>query len=862
MPPRVMTRSVGWPAIESLRGGTGVRVGRGGRPRKEGVNGNVEGANKGAPNFSMIIAQKLQNLLPALIAQVGGNQGNDGNQNGNMVNENAPENVRNVLVNSNRNVQDMSGCSIDHKVKYTAGLFVGKALTWWNSQISTLSQEVTNHAMVGAGHATYTDRFHELARLVPHLVTPKSWKIERYVYGLDLQIRGMVAATEPKTIQKAVQIFGALTDEAVSKGKNGRDDNKRTRTGNVFATTINPVGRENAELGPNDYRGVPRNMNPVNARNPPGRACYKCGSTDHVRPTCPRLNRAQGPEGNHPNQVAPNNRGQGHGNKGNQLGVGHSFWKQRSSPGSEHYDGDLGFRYKIELTSGQLAVINKVIKGCKLQIEGHVFDIDLIPFGHGSFDVIIGMDWLSNYKAEITCHEKVVRIPLPDENVLRVLGERPNEKAIFLMGVKKQEEIVVVRDFPEVFPNDLSGLPPIREIEFQIELIPGATPIAKCPYRLAPSEMEDLSGQLKELHDKELNKLTVKNRYPLPKIDDLFDQLQRYVVPTGRVVVPTGRYVVLAGNVIIVSSGRLSLIPTGRVLSPDISFYKKESLLCLACDYISYSPSLTEVKPQMLNNNQTFNLRSLPLSQTTMQSFLIERRINMRTRSDHDGRVIILPPMIADEHIAVQRESMARTTLLQSVPDDHVADFHYTDDARDIWNAVKARFGGNAKSKKMRKSMLKHEFLEFRIGEAEGLHKGYDRMQKILSQLNLLKAKPEDEDINLKFLRLKTLEVDFKGYTTFSLSQSAGPSHSAFVSTIGASKKMSYGDSLSYSSTTTYTAPSNSTTGCHIFVNVIKDVLHSFVVDIEPEQQLAYEDFKQIEKLDLEEMDLKWQMAM
>nr|GEU71248.1 retrotransposon protein, putative, Ty1-copia subclass [Tanacetum cinerariifolium] len=214
-----------------------------------------------------------------------------------------------------------------------------------------------------------------------------------------------------------------------------------------------------------------------------------------------------------------------------------------------------------------------------------------------------------------------------------------------------------------------------------------------------------------------------------------------------------------------------------------------------------------------------------------------------RTGRDRDERVIILPSTTADEHIVVQRESKARTTLLQSIPNDHVADFHYMDDARDIWNAVKARFGGNAKFQKMRKSMLKQEFLEFRIGEAKGLHKGYDRMQKILSQLNQLKAKPEDKYINLKFLRalpsswsqvaltlktkgglevlsfddlyykLKTLEVDVKGYTTFSSSQSAGPSHYAFVSTTSASKKMSYGDSLSYSLTTTYTAPSNSKTG-------------------------------------------------
>ncbi|GKF15061.1 putative reverse transcriptase domain-containing protein, partial [Tanacetum coccineum] len=154
---------------------------------------------------------------------------------------------------------------------------------------------------------------------------------------------------------------------------------------------------------------------------------------------------------------------------------------------------NLGFKYKIEIASGQLVEIDKVIKGYKLKI---------IPFRHGSFDVIIGMDWLSNFKAKIICHEKVVRIPLPDDKVLRVVGERPDEKARLLMSAKasdkKKEEIFMVRDFPEVFPDDLSRLPPIQEIEFRIEL----TPVAKSPYRLALSKLEDLSGQLKELQDK------------------------------------------------------------------------------------------------------------------------------------------------------------------------------------------------------------------------------------------------------------------------------------------------------------------------------------------------------------------------
>ncbi|GKE66412.1 putative reverse transcriptase domain-containing protein [Tanacetum coccineum] len=247
MPPRVMTRSVGQPVAESRGGRTGERVGRGGRgrgPRGEGVNGNVEGVNRGvggAPDFSTIIAQQFQNLLPAILAQVG-NQRNDGNQNGNAVNENVQENVRNVLVNGNQ-----VGCSYKEFLACNPKEYDGKGgvvvLTRWTEKmesvqdIRTLSQEVFvsmswndfkfmmleefcpshemqkletklwNHAMVGAGHATYTDRFHELARLVPHLVTPKSRKIERYMYGLASQIRGMVAAMKPKTMHDNAQII-------------------------------------------------------------------------------------------------------------------------------------------------------------------------------------------------------------------------------------------------------------------------------------------------------------------------------------------------------------------------------------------------------------------------------------------------------------------------------------------------------------------------------------------------------------------------------------------------------------------------------------------------------------------------------
>nr|GEU56399.1 xylulose kinase-1 [Tanacetum cinerariifolium] len=147
---------------------------------------------------------------------------------------------------------------------------------------------------------------------------------------------------------------------------------------------------------------------------------------------------------------------------------------------------------------------------------------------------------------------------------------------------------------------------------------------------------------------------------------------KRYVVPTGTVIVPTGMYIVPTGRVIVATG--MYVVPTGRVIVPTGRYIVLTGRVIVATG---------------------------------------------RTRRDSDRRIIILPPTTAEEHIAVQRESKARTTLLQSIPDDHVADFHYMDDVKDIWNAVKARFGGNSKSKKMRKSMLKQEFSEFRIGDAE-----------------------------------------------------------------------------------------------------------------------------------------------
>ncbi|GKF14147.1 hypothetical protein Tco_0055609 [Tanacetum coccineum] len=136
MPPRMRIQSVSRHAAESLGGGTGERVGSGGRgrrPREEGVKGNVERANGGAPDFLTIITQQMQNLIPAMLAQVS-NRGNVGNQNGNVVNENVQENVRNVLVNGNR-----VGCSYKEFLAYNYKEYDGKGgvvvLTRWIEKI-------------------------------------------------------------------------------------------------------------------------------------------------------------------------------------------------------------------------------------------------------------------------------------------------------------------------------------------------------------------------------------------------------------------------------------------------------------------------------------------------------------------------------------------------------------------------------------------------------------------------------------------------------------------------------------------------------------------------------------------------------
>ncbi|GJX78827.1 putative reverse transcriptase domain-containing protein [Tanacetum coccineum] len=347
-----------------------------------------------------------------------------------------------------------------------------------------------------------------------------------------------------------------------------------------------------------------------NGAAPKGNGCFECGAPGHFKRDCPKLKNKDGGNGNAQGWVyAVGNaekRGNASGNPDSNVvtgtfllnnhyasilfdtGADRSFISTAFSSLIDIAPTPLDNSYDVELADGKIVGIDTIIRGCTLNFLNHPFNIDLMPVELGSFDVIIGMDWLRRCHAVIVCDEKLVQVPYGNETLTFRGNESNNGREsrltviscskaqeymakgcqVFLaqISAKKEEDksegkqikdVPIVRDFPEVFPEDLPGLPPARPVEFQIDLIPGAAPVARAPYRLAPSEMKELSEQLQELSDKgfirpssspwgapvlfvkkkdgsfrmcidyrELNKLTVKNRYPLPRIDDLFDQLQ------------------------------------------------------------------------------------------------------------------------------------------------------------------------------------------------------------------------------------------------------------------------------------------------------------------------------------------------
>lgn len=244
--------------------------------------------------------------------------------------------------------------------------------------------------------------------------------------------------------------------------------------------------------------------------------------------------------------------------------------------------GELDCPLEVEIADDRTVRVARVYRGFSLLLFAEQFPVDLVPIPMRGNKVIVGMDWLSPNGEVIDCEQQLVRVRTPSGGELVIQGERPQREPTFCSAARARryfqqgcagyiayivdarekgkvavDDVPVVRDYPDVFPKDLPGIPPKRQVEFRIDLIPGAAPIAKAPYRQAPPEMQELSTQLQELLDKgfirpssltwgapilfvrkkdgshcmcidyrEFNKVTVKNRYPLPRIDYFFDQLQ------------------------------------------------------------------------------------------------------------------------------------------------------------------------------------------------------------------------------------------------------------------------------------------------------------------------------------------------
>ncbi|GJS84262.1 putative reverse transcriptase domain-containing protein [Tanacetum coccineum] len=490
----------------------------------------------------------------------------------------------------------ISNCLEKYQVKYASCTLLNSALTLWNSHKRTIGIEAA-YALRNDLTA-YTRRFQELVLLCTRMVPTEEDKVERFVGGLPDNIQENVIAAEPTQLQDAIRIANNLMDQKLKgyvrsvENKRRLENNTRDNRGQQLFSGDRMlearIWQEHTRLGTmrkrvgHMTRDCKVTVTPNTQRAPVG--------NQHGNKATARAY-AIGGGGTNPDSNVVTGTFLLNNCYASMLfdsGADRSFVSSTFSALLDVTPSTLGTSYAVELADGRIFETNIVLRGCTLGLLGHPFDIDLMPVELGSFDVIIGMDWLAKYHALIVCDEKVVRIPYGDE-VLIIRGDdcdgRSKSKLniisctktqkymekgcqVYLAQVtskknedkseeKRLEDVPIVREFPEVFPEDLPGLPPARQVEFQIDLVPGAAPVARAPYRLAPAELQELSTQLQELSDRgfirpssspwgapvlfvkkkdgsfrmcidyrELNRLTVKNRYPLPRIDDLFDQLQ------------------------------------------------------------------------------------------------------------------------------------------------------------------------------------------------------------------------------------------------------------------------------------------------------------------------------------------------
>ncbi|XP_024964017.1 uncharacterized protein LOC112504315 [Cynara cardunculus var. scolymus] len=385
------------------------------------------------------------------------------------------------------------------------------------------------------------------------MVTPEEKRIDRYIWGLVPEIRGMVTSANPTTIQNAVVLANRLTNDAVRSGilKQDKFGGKRKLEGQSWKRTNNDLGKnqkvirnfgdqsQTGEKGKGTYPKCGKCNYHHSGRciicfkcNKGGhfakdckirenQSCHECRSPNHFRNKCPRIIRGSSINnaGNQERQTCQGDRG-GQA-RGRAFAMGAEEARQDPNvvtgmfllnnlyalvifdSGADRSFVSLEFRplinlkssklkdaYTIEFANGQEIKVGDVILGCTLNFTDKLFSIDLIPIKLGSFDVVVGMDWLSKNQAEICYFERIVRIPYQDGETLSIQGEKPGRSLKMVSCVKickymrkkcvaflthvserKSEEkhiqdIPVVRNYPAVFPDDLSGLPPSRQVEF------------------------------------------------------------------------------------------------------------------------------------------------------------------------------------------------------------------------------------------------------------------------------------------------------------------------------------------------------------------------------------------------------------
>ncbi|GJZ39450.1 putative reverse transcriptase domain-containing protein [Tanacetum coccineum] len=450
-------------------------------------------------------------------------------------------------------------------------------------EIKKIETEMWNLKVKGTDVVAYNRRFQQLALMCARMFPEEVDKIEKYIGGLPDMILGSVKASKPKTMQEAIEFTTELMDEKTHAYAErqayiaGNSDRKPYAKSKPLCSKYDynhegpcPPRCNNCKKVDHlakDCRSRPANANNNrnnNNNNQMGNGCYECGGQGHFKRNCPKLkNNDRGNQAGNdralPKVYVVGNVGANPDNviAGTFLlnnryayilfdtGADWSFVSTAFSSQIDITPSTIDHYYDVKLVDGKIIRLNTILNGCTLNFLNHPFNINLMPVELGSFDAIIGMDWLAKYQAVIVCAEKIVHIPWGNETlIIHGNGSNQGNEVEDKLEKKRLEDVPIVRDFPEVFHEDLLGLPPTRQVEFQIDLAPGAAPVARAPYRLAPSKMKELSKQLKELSDKgfirpssspwgapvlfvkkkdgsfrmcidywELNKLTVKNRY-------------------------------------------------------------------------------------------------------------------------------------------------------------------------------------------------------------------------------------------------------------------------------------------------------------------------------------------------------------